>query len=400
MATTAELKDRMATELKAARVIATKADSEGRDLTQSEIDRANTHLRAHADAKAELTLATSNFAKSEEIAQKLADIGLDLGMGGSHRSTQLVKASEQWGEKVRSELEKRAGEHGAKALIGGSIDIPSVVSEPVTISGRPTSLLDLIPRRPRTQTADPNGNIGNTFSYLVQTARSLNARGVPDGAEKPVSDITFEDREDRYRVYATVTDPMPKRFLDDYAQIIEILKAQLGEGLLESLESDILNGTGAPTATADPVKGILQTSGHLAQVYVASVLQTLSNARYTLTDTNVTPNAWVMNSRDLQALELMREGGTTGPLLFGSGRSDIEKVLGEYPIVTSSLISQGTALLGDFNQTELIVREDDHLDIDGSGILFTKNQVRFRHEGRYGFAVNKPSAFITVNLTP
>lgn len=403
MSTLAELKTQMLDELKAAREITAKYPD---DLPQEELDRVQSHLKSFEDLKvkaSQLPKADGGFAG--DTAQLLADIGLPLHNGtpsskAAGSSGYVAKAAEQWGSRVRETIEKRVGAGGAKALIGGTIDIPSVVSDPVTISGRPTSLLELIPRRPGPRTSDLNRNVGNAFSYLVQTTRTLNAGGVPDNAEKPVSVVTFDDREDRFRVYATVTEALPKRYLDDYAQIIAILKTQLGEGLIESLERDILNGTGTPTATTDPVKGILQTSGILVQAYATSVLQTLSNARYTLTDTNVTPTAWVMNSRDLQALELMRENGTSGPLLFGSGRSDIEKILGDYPIVTSSLITLGTALLGDFNQTELIVREDDRLDVDGSGALFTKNQVVFRHEGRYGFAVNKPSAFITVDLTP
>jgi HK97 family phage major capsid protein len=403
-----DLKARMAAALKAARDIDAAAKNAGRDMTPAEIESASAHLKSYNDLKAELASSSPFSAENAaKVKAALADIGLDLGLDGDTRTPSKAvsgrsskqKAAENWGGDIRDRIQKSVGAEGAKALIGGTIDIPSVIAEPVLINGRPTTILDLIPRRPRTASADPRDVRGNTFEYLLQTARNLAASSVPDNATKPVSGVTFDDKEDRYRVYATITDPMPKRFLDDYTQLVEILKTQLGEGLQEALEADILLGTGTPTATTDPVLGILNTSGIQVQAFATDVITTLRTARRKIEDSRATPNAWVMNSIDLQALEMLRENGTTGALLFGSGRTTIEQILGDYPIVESPLIAAGSALLGDFTKTELLVREDDHLDVDGSGELFKKNQVVFREEGRYGFATLKPSSFITVDLT-
>ena len=414
-------KERALAALKAARAIADTAKAANRDLTPAEVETAAAHLKAYEVAKAEHESAEGQKdAQALAVQKSLADIGINLGLGGPvpsspaavRHSSSKQAAAARWGTQVRRELEKRASAFGAKALIGGSIDIPSVIADPVLIDGRPTSILDLIPRREKLASSGPfdSAHLGNTFSFLRQSVRSLNAKGVPDNAQKPKSDITFVDDEDRYRVYATITDPIPKRYLDDYRELTEILQKQLGEGLQEQLENDILNGTGVvipevvtggvvTTQGEDPVKGILQTSGIQAQAYATSVLNTLSAARYKLEDSHHTPNAWIMNSADYRALEMMREDGATGALMFGSGRSDIEAILGDYPIVTSSLMTAGSALLGDFTKTELVIREDDHIDVDGSGTLFDRNQVKFREEGRYGFAVLKPSSFITVDLT-
>jgi hypothetical protein len=405
-----DLKARMAAALKAARDIDTAAKNAGRDMTPAEIESASAHLKSYNDLKAELagssTFSAENAAK---VKAALADIGMDLGLDGVTRTPSKAvggrsskqKAAENWGSEIRDRLQKRAGAEGVKALIGGTIDIPSVIADPVLINGRPTTILDLIPRRPRpAPSGDPRGDVrGNKFEYLLQTARNLAASSVPDNVQKPVSGITFDDKEDHYRVYATITDPIPKRYLDDYAQLVQILQTQLGEGLQEAIERDIVSGTGVETATTDPFLGILNTSGIQVQAFATDVITTLRTARRKLEDSRATPNAWVMNSIDLQALEMLRENGTTGALLFGSGRTTIEQILGDYPIVESPLIAAGSALLGDFTKTELLVREDDHLDVDGSGELFDRNQVKFREEGRYGFATLKPSSFITVDLT-
>jgi len=124
----------------------------------------------------------------------------------------------------------------------------------------------------------------------------------------------------------------------------------------------------------------------------------MSNAKYKLVTTHQSPNAWALHPADIQRLELLREDGTTGPFMFRNGLADIEKFVGA-PIVPSTAMTAGVGLLGDWTQTELIIREDDHLDVDTSGEKFEKNQVQFRLEGRYGFTVERPLAFVTVDLT-
>lgn len=407
-------KTRMINALKAARAIAEKADAEGRDLSPEENAQARTHLAEYHAAKAAHDASRpQGFANGAETVEQLKSIGLDLGLGPNPysspwRTPALAGGSKNfksaaaaaWARSVGSELEKRAAGLGTKALIGTTVNISTPMGNPVTLDGPARTLLELIPVE---QARTVVGSSGNTFSSLRQITRDLNARSVPDNTTKPTSDIDFIEVPAKFHVYATLAGPMPKRYLDDHAQLVEILGTQLGEGVLEAIEADILNGTGVevltPGSEADPFTGILQTSGIFAQPFDTDPLTTLSNARYALTDSNITPTAWVMNSVDYQALELLREGGTTGPLLFGSGRSQIESYLGDVPIVISSRIPAGTALLGDFTQTRLIPRETATLAFDSSGELFTKNQVVARMEGRWGFEVRKPSAFITVDLT-
>ena len=72
---------------------------------------------------------------------------------------------------------------------------------------------------------------------------------------------------------------------------------------------------------------------------------------------------------------------------------------GGLPTVGSSVVPAGTAYLGDWNQSRLYVREAGRLDADVSGVLFEKNQVKLRYEGRFGFAVLRPNAFVEIDLT-
>lgn len=387
------LEERMQAEIKAARAIAAKYPG---DIPQAELDAANQHLKNYEELKAK----RQKGLESDETLARLNAIGLNFGVKSEALATPSPVGLSGYKSAAAAGFAKKAADvfqavmarpEGVKALTSGSIDVPSVIGEPVEITGRPTSILDLVPKRTNTEQGR-----GNAFSYLRQTTRTNNAGPVADNATKPTSVYTFGDVEDTFRVYAHLSEVFPKRYLDDYNSLIAILQNQMGAGLMEALEEDILTGAVQPQ---DGFTGVLNTSGIQTQAYTSNVLTTLSNARYKLVNTFQTPNAWVMNSADVQALELLREDGATGPFLFRRGLTDIEEFLGGYPIVMSPLIPAGTALLGDWTQTELIIREDDHLDVDTSGEKFQKNQVQFRLEGRYGFTVQRPLSFVTADLT-
>jgi HK97 family phage major capsid protein len=392
-------KSLMQKELKAAKAIADRAQAAGRDLSPDEVTTISGHLSAYEAAKT----ATDELPGFKSFGGNIHDLNSLLGVhgAGNGRPNQTksyqAAAAFRWGEKalaaVRDRADRLGTSDGAKALTSGSIDVPSVLGEPVEIAGRPTSLLQLIPTK---GAAAGEGNIGNAFSYLRQSTRTNNAAAVADNATKPTSVYTFADVEDTYRVYAHLSEVFPKRYLDDYGDILEILQNQMGAGLLEALERDVLSGAAQP---ATEFTGVLNTSGIQAQAFSTDLLTTLTAARYKLVTAFQTPSAWVLNPLDVRSLELLREDGATGALMFRKGLSDIEEFLGGFPIVMSNLMTQGTGLVGDWTQTELLVREDDHLDVDTSGDKFSKNQVQFRLEGRYGFTVRRPTAFVSIDLT-
>ncbi|WP_460863212.1 phage major capsid family protein [Rhodococcus aerolatus] len=83
--------------------------------------------------------------------------------------------------------------------------------------------------------------------------------------------------------------------------------------------------------------------------------------------------------------------------LPGRGRRARER-LGTLPKIVSRSVPAGTALLGDFTQLSLFVREDVKLDADRSGANFTRNEVVLRSEGRFGLGVLRPQAFVKVAL--
>ncbi|MFJ3487981.1 phage major capsid protein [Leifsonia aquatica] len=375
------LKEQLAALQKSMQAIVTKSKAEGRDLTEAEI----TEIEAGAEKAADLKSQIERVEKSGDLMKQFASTGEQKSSG----------AYSQWSIDAMSQLQKRAGESeiGFKALIGTTVDVPAVVSPLVELPQLPTTVLDLIPRVPLGAGDQLSG--ANTFTYTRQTATTNNAAAVADGGQKPQSDFTFDEVEDRVRVYAHTTGDIPERFFDDYAKLIGIVGTGLGYGIEQKLQNDIISSDG----TGEGFKGILATSGVQVQAAVGTdVLATLSAAYLKLLLLGETPNAWVMNPTDYAALTLMRENGTTGALLFGSGRTTLSQIIGDAPIIPSTSVAAKTVLVGDYRQTALVVRQNTALKTYQDATMVEHNVVRIRAEGRFGFQVLRPRAFVKVTL--
>jgi len=372
--------------------------AKGADVTDAELDEARrlSDISAGLKAKVDRQESLSVFD------------GIQVDEPG-HRGAKALSGS-AWGREVSERLQKHAGTFGAKAILGSELDVPTVIIDPVPLAERPVSLIQLFAQGALEASTGLTG--ANSFSFHQQTERNNAAGTVPDGALKPTSSYKWTGYEDRVRVIAHLSDTLPKRILDDAPAMTEILSGEMYRGLLAALEEQTLNGdgqkvdevrdpaTGAVTTYGrDDLTGILQTSGIQSVPAVeGDILTTLSNGYYSQAAQGDKPTAWVLNPRDVQRLLLLRENGTTGALMFASGRSALESFIGDAPIVESTRMPAGTALVGDFSKALLVTRQDATLEVDKAGTLFDTNQVKLRVEGRYGFAVTRPSAFTRVTL--
>lgn len=358
------------------------------DVTEQELKRAEELTAAAKEAGAKvkrnegLRALETGLPRGDEAASVL---------GGPH-------AGKAWASKSLEKIRTHGARFGTKALVGGSIDIPKIVFEAVPLGQRPFSVLQIIPQVPLLAGAAEEFG-ASTFTFLRQTARTTNATAVADGATKPTSTYTWDDTSDRVRVYAHLSEELPERFISDYRHLEELLQGEMFTGLLDKIEADIIAGPVQGTGV-ERFTGILNTSGiQTVAAVTGDILATLSNGYFALTTAGETPTHLILNPLDLQKLLLLREGGSTGALLFGSGRTSIEQVIGAgVTIVDSTRVSAGTAIIGDFQQAALVVREEANLAVDRSGARFEKNLFIVRVEGRYGFVLKRPAAFAKITL--
>lgn len=378
-----------------AKVIADHATKEGRPFTDTEQAEFDQHLgkaRELVDAmkaaqRDDQVLADAK-ALADEIGVPTAGAGY-TGVGSAPGGLPDVKAGRhvtgrEWAGKAAQKIQATARDYGVKALVSGSIDVPNVVQPGIVpLPAAPQRLIDVIVNR------QPLG--GNEFSYLRQVVRTNNAAVVADGGTKPTSVSTWQNIEDRARVIAHLSEAIPERYFADHAGLIQVLEAEMFNGVADALEAQVIAGSG----TGENMTGVTVVSGTVQVAYTTSVLATCRRALTTLRNLGEVPNAWVFNPTNAEAIDLVADG---------SGRFQdaeaVDRILGRLPRLVSTGVPAGVAVLADWNQCAVYVREDLRLDADRSGTLFDKNQVKLRAEGRFGFAVHRPQAFGVVDLTP
>lgn len=410
----ADLKASASKHATAARQVAEKAAGEQRAFTTTEQTQYDADLKAAGEQVEEI--------KSLKAMQDQLDDLAALGGPVGSKSVEPV-GRKAWGKTALKSVREAMGrQDGSKALVSGSVTLSNPVSPGVTPLGAvPTSVLDLLRGenpagmtdadygaelagyRPTHESGQQleasilnggNGGGGNTYTFLRQTVRDSKAGPVADGAQKPTSIYTFEEIEDRYRVIAHLSEPVPLRFFHDDRALGDFLANEMGYGLEVATEGQALTGDG----TGENFTGILNTGGILAQAWAVDLLTTLRKAVTALQVSGVDPSALVLHPTDAERVDLLREGEGTGKYLIGDPAGDAAQALWRVPRVTSVAVPVGTAVLGDWEGAELLPRQEATLHVDTGGALFDKNQARFRVESRSGLAVKRPGAFVKVDV--
>lgn len=380
-------RDAAATAAKQARLIVEKAEAEGRQLDDQTLADYQQHMKTARHNLDRLKAAKeeqSFYAEAKAISREI---------NGSPDAAPDRAGRGQWAKATADRMTRAmmAEVDGRKSLISGSIGVPAPIeTDVIAMSEAPRSLLELIPAKG----LGGGFGTGNSFSYLKQTVRTNNAAPVPDGALKPTSVYTLAEVEDRVRVLAHLSEKIPERFFDDHANLEEFLQNEMEAGLYEALEEQILNGDGA----GENFTGLLNTSGIIVQEFATDALISVRKGLTSLQVSGVTPTALVLHPQDAEAFDLLRESGSTGGFLLGDPSGTGASSLWSIPRVPSVAVPVGTAILADWKQAQLVVRQDATLALDRSGDNFTHNLVQLRLEGRFGWAVKRPNAFVEVAL--
>lgn len=414
-----QIKNDMRVNLEAAQAIYGQALSEKRELTPAESARITGHLDRNEELKADLAAAS----RAESLAQSQVKAALDaLSGNSSHRGGYdengrsrsagevatlapgagvKTAAAARWAQKAGAEIQTVMGRaDGSKALISGSIDVPALLGPVATLPTRPRTLLDLI----RVEDKPADGN-GNQFSYLRQLNRPGNAAAVADGQVKPTGVSTMTGIQDRFRIYALLSEVFPLRYLTDYSGLIDLLKTQLGEGVLDALERYIISGpaTGVPNGSTENIVGLLNTSGVQTQAYsntVTGLAPAFETSLRAVTKVQTIggseANALVLHPTDWESISLTRIAKNPQ----NAATDEAERRLHGVPVILNLGMPVGKAIAGDFNELTLGVRAQGRIDVDTGGEKFTKNQFQLRYEGAYGLKVGRANAFVVASLTP
>lgn len=245
----------------------------------------------------------------------------------------------------------------------------------------------------------PGTTNSNAYEYVRETGFTNNAAVVGEGMAKPYSDLKFELENANVRTIAHLFKGS-RQILDDAAALQSFIDARARYGLLLAEEAQLLYGNG----TGNNLHGIVPQ----AQVYAApagidvQALQRIDRIRLALLQATLAEfpsTGVVLNPIDWAAIELLKDG--EGRYIIGKPQEGTAPRLWNLPVVETQAIVQDQFLVGAFSLAAQI------LDRMGIEVLvstendkdFENNMVTIRAEERLAFAVYRPEAFVTGDLT-
>jgi HK97 family phage major capsid protein len=423
-----ELKEQLKHHLQAAQAIAAKADDESRDFDDAERTQVTEHMAKAREAKEGLEKAKATATMRQALADLGDGVELEEKSGERRTPSGLIvpDAKASLGESFVKSGEYQAlmasapngvfgKDHrvqsrpvGYKALVTGGSDTSGGAFVTNDMMGlqvgqlafqRPLRLRDVVTNL--TTTSD-------TIEYVRQTSQTNNAAPVAESTAtadpgtmnaangvKPESALAWTKVTTPVRTIAHWI-PLTKRALSDAAQVRSIIDAFLRYGLEEELEDQMVSGDG----TGENLEGLSNVSGVQAQAWDTNLLTTTRKARTKVRLVGrSTPNAYLFNPSDLEAIDLLQDNEARyyfgGPQGLGTAGT-----LWGLPVIETEAVPAGTGYVGDFRKAVLWDREQASITIsDSHANFFIRNMVAILAEMRAAFGVIQPNAFVEIDLT-
>jgi HK97 family phage major capsid protein len=236
----------------------------------------------------------------------------------------------------------------------------------------------------------------NSAAFVAEatgyTASTLGGTGL-----KPESALAYSTQTATVRTMAHWI-PVTNRMLQDAPAIRGVIDGRLLFGLQQKLQSQIVSGDG----TGENLTGILNSGIGVVGKGSDSVIDALYKGRTMVTWTGYgRATAFILNPTDWQTIRLARETAITGVnpggYLFGPPSGMGAPTLWGIPVVEDPNMTQGTGLVGDFQQgATLYDREQGAVRVGTVNDQFIRNIQTILAELRVAFVVWRPAVFARV----
>ncbi|MDH3045348.1 HK97 family phage prohead protease [Gordonia alkanivorans] len=307
-----------------------------------------------------------------------------LTLGSGRKAAAATIANKMAGGGAGNEFQGGGLGIGTKALTtSGQVTTDVPVAPTVIPTGRPAvSLLDVIPTVRRN---------GPQYRYIRQISRALNAAAVAEGAEKPTSTMGTETVDGNVSVVAHLSEPLDKFVLADAPQLQRFVADELLYGLDVAIQAQVLTGTGVGANQT----GILATSGVQVQTFDTSAIVSIRKAMTKAEALGYTPGVAVLRPEDWEAIELTATSDDA--VAFRGVPIDLlERKIWGLRVVLNTALPAKTGLVLDPAAVSIDHLGQVDVEWDGSGDLFSHNQVQARVETRIGVSVYAPAAIYRV----
>lgn len=255
----------------------------------------------------------------------------------------------------------------------------------VPAAGARVTFLDILPVRQISQAVD---------KYMEQTTRTDNSAEKGEGVAYAESEFVYTQQESPIRKI-TNSLPVTDEQLEDAPEVVPILNSDVVRGLRERLELQALVGDGnAPNIEGflDAGKASVQTQAKGADPVFDAVFKGLNLVR-TTGDAN--PTHIAMHPTNWLAVRLARTAD--GQYIMGNPIVAGPETLFGLPVVLTTRITSGTALVGDFLGYSYIAnRRGVDIQIGYSGTQFAEGERLIRADLRAGLTVTRQAAFCKI----
>lgn len=251
----------------------------------------------------------------------------------------------------------------------------------------PKRVLDLVPAY-GVQSPSIEAVIEKTFTNAAAPKADYNAGFV----EAPKSNLTYSKLVVSAKTVAHWF-AVGKNLLSDEPALAGRINSRGLDGLATVVDTQLVAGDG----TGENLTGILNTAGVQTLAFTTGDTRTATVRKaITLTeDTDQPADAVLLNPADWEAIELGLDGDTHA---HTQGRAS--RTLWGLPVVTSSIVPAGKAIIGAFAAaSERIVREDASVTVaDQHANFAVAGAVAMIFELRTGFYLIRPSSFVVANI--
>jgi len=246
------------------------------------------------------------------------------------------------------------------------------------------------------------GQTGSKFVTYVQQATDTNGSWTAEGGAKTEGEPTWQEVSEEVKKIACYVK-VSKEMLEDLSFIRGEINNDLMEGVRESIEDALLNGTGA----TNQIKGLINASmglptfgagGFANAVQDANITDLIRVVKAQIEGANFTPTHVVLHPEDIAKLQLTKSsaGAYTYPMYLPSqtGGFDAEMIVAGMRVISSTYIPAGDYLIGDLSKVNVKFREDMNLSVGLDSDDFTKNMITILAEARlvsYVKANQKPA---------
>ena len=240
----------------------------------------------------------------------------------------------------------------------------------------------------------PQGNTtAQAIPYMEETLATNAAAETAEGAEKPEAALEFDEKTSPVRKIAVFL-PVTDELFDDVPAMRSYVENRLRTFVRQREDGQLLNGNGAGVN----LRGILNTVGIQTQAKGADPTPDAIYKGITKIGVNAFLDASgvVMHHNDWQEIRLLRTAD--GIYIWGNpSEAGPERIWG-LPVVKTTRIAEGTALVGAFRDGGQIFRRSEiaFAVSDSHSDFFRKNLLALRAEERLALVIFRPAAFCTI----